>query len=63
IRRHAAQIMIAHNHPSGDIEPSEDDIKITKRISEAGKIMGIELMDHIIVTKNDFYSFKHNGLI
>jgi len=63
IRRHAAQIMIAHNHPSGDIEPSEDDIKITKRISEAGKIMGIELMDHIIVTKNNFYSFKHNGLI
>ncbi len=63
IRKHAAQIMIAHNHPSGDTEPSEDDIKITKRISEAGKIMGIELMDHIIVTKNDFYSFKHNGLI
>ncbi|MBC8485053.1 MAG: DNA repair protein RadC [Ignavibacteria bacterium] len=63
IRKHAAQIMIGHNHPSGSIEPSEDDIKITKRISEAGKIMGIELMDHIIVTKNNFYSFKSNGLL
>jgi DNA repair protein RadC len=63
IRKHAAQIMIGHNHPSGSLEPSEDDIKITKRISEAGKIMGIELMDHIIITKNNFYSFKSNGLM
>lgn len=63
IRKHAVQIMIAHNHPSGSLEPSEDDIKITKRISEAGKIMGIELMDHIIVSKSKHYSFKSNGLI
>ena len=63
IRKHAAQIMIGHNHPSGSIEPSEDDIKITKRISEAGKIKGIELMDHVIVSKTKFYSFKSNGLI
>ena len=45
IRRHAAQIIVAHNHPSGDTEPSEDDIRITKRLYEAGKIMGIELVD------------------
>lgn len=62
IRRHAAQIIVAHNHPSGDSEPSEDDIRITKRLYEAGKIMGIELMDHIIITKDDFYSLKDNNI-
>ncbi|TRZ64975.1 JAB domain-containing protein [bacterium] len=63
IRRHAAQIIIAHNHPSGDSEPSEDDIKITRRICEAGKVMGIELMDHIIITKDDFCSLKTKGYL
>ena len=63
IKKHAAQIMIAHNHPSGGTDPSEEDIKITKRLSEAGKIMGIELLDHIILTKQSFFSFKEEGLI
>ncbi|MBI5403740.1 MAG: DNA repair protein RadC [Ignavibacteriae bacterium] len=58
IRRHAAQIIVAHNHPSGDCEPSEDDIRITKRLYEAGKIMGIELLDHIVVTKDNYTSLK-----
>lgn len=58
IRRHAAQIIVAHNHPSGDCEPSEDDIRITKRLYEAGKIMGIELIDHIILTKENYCSLK-----
>jgi len=58
IRRHAAQIIVAHNHPSGDCEPSEDDVRITKRLYEAGKIMGIELLDHIVVTKDNFTSLK-----
>jgi DNA repair protein RadC len=62
IRRHAAQIIVAHNHPSGDCEPSEDDIRITKRLYEAGKIMGIELMDHIIVTKENYCSLKDKNL-
>ncbi len=57
----AAQIIIAHNHPSGCVEPSEDDLKITKRLIEAGRILGIEIIDHIIVSKNSFYSCKENG--
>lgn len=61
IRRHAAQIIIAHNHPSGDPEPSEDDLEITKRLTESGKILGIEIVDHIIVVKNGFLSFKEKN--
>ncbi|KKU12793.1 MAG: repair protein RadC protein, partial [Candidatus Magasanikbacteria bacterium GW2011_GWC2_45_8] len=53
----------AHNHPSGDTEPSSDDLLITKRLVEAGKIMGIEVADHIVVTQNTFFSFKDKGLI
>ncbi len=63
IRNLAAQIILAHNHPSGDPEPSEDDITITKKLVEAGKIMGIEVIDHIIVVKNGFLSFKDKNLI
>ena len=54
----AASVIVAHNHPSGDPEPSEDDLIITKRLTEAGKILGIEIIDHIIVAKNGFLSFK-----
>ena len=63
IRNHAAQIIVGHNHPSCDPEPSEDDIKITKRLYDAGKIMGIELIDHIIVTKDSFKSLKNLGIL
>lgn len=63
VRNLAAQIILAHNHPSGDLEPSEDDLTITKRLVEAGKIMGIEVIDHIIVVKNGFLSFKEKNLI
>lgn len=59
----AAQIIIAHNHPSGDTTPSEADIEITKKLTDAGKILGIEIIDHIIVAKNNFFSFKENGII
>jgi DNA repair protein RadC len=62
IRRHAAQIIVAHNHPSGDSDPSEDDIRITKRLYEAGKIMGIELLDHIIITKDKYCSLKDKNV-
>lgn len=63
VRSLAAQIVLAHNHPSGDPEPSEDDLEITKRLVEAGKILGIEVVDHIIVVKNKFFSFKDKGLL
>jgi DNA repair protein RadC len=55
-------ILAIHSHPSGDPEPSEDDITVTKRLYDAGKILGIELLDHIIVTDGPaFVSFKARG--
>jgi len=59
----AASVILVHNHPSGDPEPSEDDLEITKRIVEAGKIIGIDVLDHIIITKNKVFSFKEKKLI
>jgi len=63
VRNLAAQIILAHNHPSGDPEPSEDDLEITKRLVESGRILGIEIIDHVIVAKNGFISFKEKRLI
>ena len=63
IKAKAASVVFVHNHPSGDPEPSEDDLEITKRLTEAGKILGIEVVDHIIVTKNNYFSFKDGKLI
>jgi DNA repair protein RadC len=63
LKQNAASVILAHNHPSGDAEPSEDDLIITKRITEAGKIMGIDVLDHIIITKNKVFSFKEHKLI
>jgi DNA repair protein RadC len=57
----AAQIMLAHNHPSGDDSPSDADIAITVRLVEAGNLLGIAVLDHIIVTTTSFYSFKEHG--
>jgi len=63
IKNNAASVIFVHNHPSGDCEPSEDDLTTTKRLLEAGKILGIEVADHVIVANNNYYSFKDNGLI
>lgn len=63
VRYTAAQIIIAHNHPSGDVEPSNDDLEITKKLTDAGKILDIEIIDHIIVAKNKFFSFKEKKLL
>jgi len=63
VRHLAAQVIIAHNHPAGDLEPSEHDIEITKRLKESGEVLGIELVDHIIVTKNGYTSFKEKQLL
>ncbi len=59
----AASVVLAHNHPSGDPEPSEDDMKITRKLVDSGKILGIEVLDHIIIGKNSFCSFREKGLI
>lgn len=53
-----ATIIIAHNHPSGDPNPSEEDIRFTKRIQAAGELMGIPLLDHLIVSHSDYFSFR-----
>ena len=56
-------IIIAHNHPSGDTEPSGADIEITKKLTNAGKILGIKIIDHVIVTKDKWRSFEKEGLL
>lgn len=62
VRFGASSLILAHSHPSGDCEPSEEDISLTRRLAEAGKIIGIEILDHIIVG-NDTLSFKERGLL
>jgi DNA repair protein RadC len=63
LARNAASVILVHNHPSGDPEPSQDDLEITKRIQEAGKIMGIDVLDHVIITKTKIFSFKDEKLL
>jgi len=63
IKNSASTVIIVHNHPSGDTQPSEDDLEITKRLVEAGKILGIDVVDHIIVAKDNYFSFKDKGLL
>lgn len=63
MRLSAQKIIIAHNHPSGNIEPSISDMTLTKAILEVGNLCGIPLLDHIIVGKNNYYSFKENQRI
>ena len=63
IARSSVQVVVAHNHPSGDPEPSEDDLVITKKLVDGGKLLGIEVIDHIIITKTGYLSFKDKKLI
>ncbi|MDD3305897.1 MAG: JAB domain-containing protein [Acetobacterium sp.] len=64
ILSNAASIILFHNHPSGDPEPSQEDINITTRIKDAGEILGIELLDHIIIgSEKSFYSMKERNII
>ena len=57
----SSAVIICHNHPSGNITPSELDINITKKVKDALLLLDIKLIDHIIITENDFYSFADNG--
>jgi DNA repair protein RadC len=59
----ASGIIVCHNHPSGNLNPSESDTRITQKIKEAGNIMDIQLLDHLIVTEKEYYSFADNGLL
>lgn len=59
----ASDIMVAHNHPSGDPNPSKEDIQITERLKEAGNLLGINLIDHIIVGEDKYISLKEKGVL
>jgi DNA repair protein RadC len=63
IKKSAAAIILVHNHPSGDPTPSREDLEVTKRLVEAGEILGIKVLDHIIVGEGRHLSFKEKGLI
>ncbi|MFZ4450555.1 RadC family protein [Salibacterium aidingense] len=63
LRRSAASVICLHNHPSGDPAPSQEDIDVTKRLMEGGKILGIEVLDHIIIGDRKFTSLKEKGCI
>ncbi|MFX0204211.1 MAG: JAB domain-containing protein [Candidatus Hodarchaeota archaeon] len=55
-------VMLVHNHPSDDPEPSEDDIRLTKRLAEGGEIIGMDVLDHIIIVDKNYLSLKREGL-
>ncbi len=59
----AAHIIVAHNHPSGDPTPSTEDIELTKKLVEAGKLLGIDVLDHIIIGYDRNYTFRESGAI
>lgn len=63
VKRSAASIICAHNHPSGDPTPSQEDIHVTRRLVESGKMIGIELLDHLIIGDRKFVSLKEKGYL
>lgn len=63
LKRSAASIICLHNHPSGDPAPSREDIEVTKRLVECGKMLGIEMLDHLIIGENKFVSLKEKGYV
>jgi DNA repair protein RadC len=63
IAERASAVIVAHNHPSGELNPSKEDIQITKRLKEAADILGLNLLDHIIFNTNGYYSFAENDEI
>ena len=63
IKDRAAAVLVAHNHPSGNVQPSREDLEVTARIEEAGRILGIALLDHIIFSVKGYYSFLEHGHI
>jgi len=63
LRYNASGIVIAHNHPSGDAEPSSEDLKLTARIAQACQVVGLELLDHVIITDSDFLSLRQRGIL
>lgn len=63
IKRSAASVICVHNHPSGDPTPSREDIDVTRRLVECGRVIGIELLDHLIIGDQKFISLKEKGYV
>ena len=61
VREAAATVVLAHNHPSGDPEPSDEDVALTKRLAEAGALLGIPVLDHLVIGARGFVSFQERG--
>jgi DNA repair protein RadC len=59
----ASGVIVAHNHPSGNLQPSQSDIDLTKKLKEAGKFLEVQLLDHLIVAGNKYYSFADEGIL
>ena len=64
VMKATANIIVGHNHPSGDTKPSQEDILLTKRLCQAGEILGINVLDHVIIgSEGQYFSFRDNGLM
>ncbi len=63
VLNHASAVIVAHNHPSGNFEPSDEDIATTRRLSEAAEVLGVSLLDHIIIARSGYFSFKEHNLL
>lgn len=63
LMQNASAIILLHNHPSGDPHPSKEDVNITRRLAEAGKLIGVEVLDHVIIGDNNYVSFKEMNLM
>ena len=61
VEKRAANLIVAHNHPSGETDPSEEDLQLTRRLSQAGEVLGIALLDHLIVANGSWTSLKEEG--
>lgn len=61
LRKNAVAVIVAHCHPSGDVNPSQDDMALTKRLREAGNVLGVPLLDHVVVSQDNQYSFSDHG--
>ncbi len=63
LKQNAAAIIVAHNHPSGDPTPSPEDAAVTRRLQEAGELIGIELLDHVVLGDSRWVSLKEKGMM
>jgi DNA repair protein RadC len=59
----AASVIVAHNHPSGDVQPSAQDITLTQQMAAAGQLLGVTLRDHVIISRTDYFSFRQHHLL